>query len=67
MLKSHLQIDKGPLRLVYTKFMNQKLSQCFLVAKNENHRTCHNVGKFEMTIESSFSVDNIDTSVKLKM
>jgi len=50
MLKSHLQIDKGSLRLVYTKFMNQKFSQCFLVVKNENHRTCHNVGKFEMTI-----------------
>jgi hypothetical protein len=55
MLKSHLEIDKGPLRLV--------LSQCFLVVKNENHRTCHKVGKFEMTIESSFSVENIDTSV----
>ena len=66
MLKSHLQIDKEPLRLVYTKFMNQKLSQCFLVAKNENHRTCHNVGKFEMTIQS-YSVDNVDTSVKMKM
>lgn len=67
MLKSHLQIDKGPLRLVYIKFMNQKLAQCFLVVKNENHRTCHNVSKYEMTIQSSFSVDNTDTAVKLKM
>jgi len=67
MLKSHLQIDKGPLTLVYTNFMSQKLSRCFLVAKNENHRTCHSVGKFEKAIQSSFSVDNIDTSVKLKM
>jgi hypothetical protein len=67
MLKSHLQIDKGPLRLFYTTFMNQMLSQCYLVAKNENHRTCYNVGKFEMTIQSSFSVDNIDKSVKMKM
>jgi len=67
MLKSHLQVDKGPLRLVYTKFMNQKLSQCFLVAKNENRRTCHNVGKFEMSVQSSFSFDNIHISVKMKM
>ena len=28
---------------------------------------CHSVGKFEMAIQSSFSVDDIDISVKLKM
>jgi hypothetical protein len=66
MVKLHLQIDRGPLRLVYTKFINQELSQCFLVVRNENHRICHNMGKFEMTICSSFSVDNTDTSMKFR-